>query len=231
MRTALRIAVIGVMAVLIVGCAGKNPLAGGSKEDVALKEWSILNHDGLEELSKGNNQVAEQKFLEALRLAERYGPEDLRVAATLNNLASVYEKKGMVAESIPLMRRSATIFEHTYGPDYAGLGVILANLGRVYGKQRDFEESLAFYERAIKVMGNADRPNKDQLADAMDGYAEVLKKQSRFDEARDYERQAREIRRTGHYERPAEAPQPTASEAPAPTSNEATSQPPSEATQ
>lgn len=223
-NTAVRIAVIGVMAILIVGCSGKNPLTGGSKEDVTLKEWSLLNHDGLEELSKGNNKAAEDKFLEALRLAERYGQEDLRVAATLNNLASVYENKGMVAESIPLMRRSATIFEHTYGPTYSGLGVILANLGRVYGKQRDFVESLAFYERSLQIMENADRPNANQIADAMEGYAEVLKKQSRFDEARDFERQAREIKRTGHYEKPAtEAPAPTATEtAPGAATNETT---------
>jgi tetratricopeptide (TPR) repeat protein len=81
------------------------------------------------------------------------------VAASLNNLAALYQTQGRYADAEPLYRRSLAIYEKVLGPEHPDVATSLNNLARLYeaqGRHADAEplqrRSLAIRE---KVLGRA----------------------------------------------------------------------------
>jgi tetratricopeptide (TPR) repeat protein len=85
--------------------------------------WEKYNNAGIEAFEQDHYAEAEASFLAALRKAERFGSQDLRLAKSLHNLANAYYKQGNCAEAEPLYERALAIAEQTIGiehPDIAG---------------------------------------------------------------------------------------------------------------
>ena len=61
---------------------------------------------------------AEKLFLSALATAEDFGPQDPRLATTLNNLAELQRAQGRYAKAEPLYKRSLGILEKALGPEH-----------------------------------------------------------------------------------------------------------------
>ncbi len=61
--------------------------------------------------------ISEKLFLAAVGEAESFGPQDVRVATSLNNLAGLYQAQGKYAEAEPLYKRSLSIKEKALGPE------------------------------------------------------------------------------------------------------------------
>ena len=59
---------------------------------------------------------------------ENAGPNHPNVAATLNNLASLYDNQGHYAQAEPLYKRALTIDEKALSPDHSSVATILNNL-------------------------------------------------------------------------------------------------------
>ncbi len=81
-------------------------------------EWRAHMDAGAAANQRGDYGAAERSFTAAINEAEMLGENDSRLAATLNNLALLYEKQGRHAEAEPLYRRSLAIVEKTLGPDH-----------------------------------------------------------------------------------------------------------------
>src|SRR5262249_15282646 len=78
-------------------------------QDAAL--WQQYAEEAKQAYQKGD-QVAAERLLQLSRQeAEKFGPEDPRVAVTLNNLATLYVKQAKFAAAEPLYQRALAILE------------------------------------------------------------------------------------------------------------------------
>ncbi len=57
----------------------------------------------------------------------RFGPQDPRLATSLNNLAGLYRAQGKYAEAEPLYKRALAIGEKTLGPEHPHVAMTLEN--------------------------------------------------------------------------------------------------------
>ncbi len=71
--------------------------------------WKSNNAAGIKALQQGRYADAEKLFLAALEEAKGFGPQDPRLATSLNNLAGLYQSQGKYAEAESLFKRSLPI--------------------------------------------------------------------------------------------------------------------------
>ncbi len=70
---------------------------------------------------------AEKQLEAALKEAEAFGPDDVRLAASLNNLAELYRAQGRYADAEPLYKRALAIREKALGPEHPHVAQSLEN--------------------------------------------------------------------------------------------------------
>ncbi len=75
---------------------------------------------------------AERQFAAAVEAAEEFGPQDRRLATSLNNLAVLYRAQGKYPEAEPLYKRALAIREKALGPDHPDVAASLYNLAVLY---------------------------------------------------------------------------------------------------
>ena len=89
--------------------------------------WQDRLDSGKKAFEKGDYAEAQKQFLAALQEAEAFGPQALRLAAALNNLAALYHAQGKYAEAKPLYRQALTILEESLGPEHPLVARLLNN--------------------------------------------------------------------------------------------------------
>ncbi len=111
---------------------------------------------------QGRYLEAEKALQAALDEAERFGPQDLRLAASLNNLAELYRAQGKYAEAEPLHKRALAIGEKALGPEHPRVATSLesyAALLRKMNRQPEAEE-LEARAKAIRAKHARENPTK-----------------------------------------------------------------------
>lgn len=86
---------------------------------------------GLKAEKAGNLQEAEQYFRSAVAEGERFGPRDIRLASSLNNLALLLNQTLRSKEAEQLTRRALEIYQESLGPRHRYVASVLANLGTI----------------------------------------------------------------------------------------------------
>jgi tetratricopeptide (TPR) repeat protein len=171
--TALLISAMTITA--LASCAPKTERLQLDPKEVAAEHahvWEDKNKSGLAALGRNDLDVAEKDLLEGLKEAEACGPENERVAVSLNNLASLYENKKMYTQCARYLQQSRELFKKNYGEHNAFIPVTERNEARVLTKQNKWAESLPLYESAIKAM---DDQKSTELADVKREYAAAQK--------------------------------------------------------
>ena len=105
--------------------------------------WVQSNAAARASFENGDFSGAEQGWLEALRLAREIGPSDPRVAETLSELGSLYQKMERYEESVATLRGALRIKQSLYGPD-----------------SPELKDDLTAYGTSLRLLG------EDELADA-----------------------------------------------------------------
>lgn len=133
--------------------------------------WESYRESGEKEYQEGRFAEAEKMFLAALHEAEKFGPEDPRLARTLNNLAFLYVTQDQYAEAEPLLKRALAIRQQALGTEPAEVATSLNNLAALYGAQGEFEKAEPLYQQAIRILETAQGPDRLDLATAMSNLA------------------------------------------------------------
>ena len=124
--------------------------------------WEMANAAGQEAYEQAHYAEAEEYLSAALKEAENFGPEDPRLATSLNNLAALYNLQGKYTEAEPLSKRSLAIREKALGPDHPDVATSLNNLAALYRAQGRYAEAEPLYQRALaireKVLGGRTIP-------------------------------------------------------------------------
>ncbi len=74
------------------------------------------------------------------------------MAASLNNLAALYQKQGHYAEAEPLYQRSLAIREKALGPEHPDVAKNLDNLALLYQAQGRYAEALGSIRKAAAIL-------------------------------------------------------------------------------
>src|SRR5262245_3980941 len=89
-------------------------------------DLDALNDEVVRLYQTGNYAAATPLAERALRITEnRHGLRHSHVAASLNNLALLYQAQGRYAEAEPLLRRDLAITEEVFGPGDPDVGTSL----------------------------------------------------------------------------------------------------------
>ena len=84
--------------------------------------WLGQTTAGMQAYREGRYIEAAQSLEAALQEAQRFGPQDSRLATSLNNLTRLYDTQGKYGQAEPLRRRALAIAERTLGPEHPALG-------------------------------------------------------------------------------------------------------------
>lgn len=183
---------VAVRSYLLIAFLCTALLTGTAAGSVAT--WDEDAQAGVEAYVHGDYTAAERHLLAALRTAEGIGPEDPRLALSLNNLALVYYAQHRYDEAEPLYQRAITITERALGPDHPNLAASLGNLAELYRKQERYVEAEPLYREAVGIWQQAVGPYDLQVAMWLEDCAYVLRKLDRNQEAAEMEARAIVIR-------------------------------------
>ncbi len=95
-------------------------------------DWERYMRTGAAAYQQGNYAEAVKQTKAALSAAEAFGPDDPRLATSLNNLAALYYAQRRYDEAEPLYQHAITITERAMGPDHPNLAATLGNLAELY---------------------------------------------------------------------------------------------------
>jgi len=117
--------------------------------------WKELNSKAGRLYQQGQYSLAAKVAEEALTVAERtFGPDHPRVAASLVNLAAVYEAQGRYAEAEFLYKRALGIVEKALGSDHPHVAATCENMAELYRQIGKEDEAKRLEERARKIRSN-----------------------------------------------------------------------------
>jgi tetratricopeptide (TPR) repeat protein len=97
----------------------------------------------------------EQRLTQALAEAEAFGPDDLRLAAALNDLGVFYYRANRDAEAEPLHKRALDIQEKMLGPAHPDVVKTLFNLAALYYARDRYGDSEVLLKRALDILREA----------------------------------------------------------------------------
>jgi len=137
------------------------------------KAWKNFVETGLRAAAVRDYPTAEQSLLKALREAESFGPDDVRIGSTLNTLGLVYRAEKKYSEAESVYRRALVIMEGAYGQsvDVGNINFNIAGVMFDQGHQGDalpnLRKALAIYE---KLLGGASLKTAAALCMEGDAY-------------------------------------------------------------
>ncbi len=186
---------------LLVGllCLGLWPMVAASAQET---RWDSLMADAAKAYQQADYSEAEKLLLAALKEAEKFGEQDPRLAANLNNLAALYNAQGRYVQAEPLFQRALAIVEKALGPEHPHVATSLNNLAALYIAQGKYTEAEPLYQRALLVLTRAVGPEHPGVATMLENYARMLRVLNRHDEAEKMEGRAQAIRAKHAQENP-----------------------------
>lgn len=150
MRTIIRMALSRVLT--IVGIAVLFTIASPNvtlPADGTL--WKTWRDAGIQAWQDGQFGIAEHLLIAAMEQAEKFGPEDARVADTANDLAIVYATAGKITEAELLLHRSLAIGIRKFGTEHPTVGATMQNLGILYAMEHRYLAAEQLLKHALEV--------------------------------------------------------------------------------
>ena len=182
-------AMLWLVGLIVVVCVSRHP----SQVSAQGTRWEHYMAEGAKAYQDGQESNAEMFYLAALENLQNAGPEDPRLAATLNTLAVLYHAQKKYAQAEPLYQQVLKLLEQTVGPDHPTLATTLNNLAVVYEAQDKYAEAAPLYQRALALIERTLGPDHPNLAATLDNYADLLRKMQREAEAESAEARAKAI--------------------------------------
>ncbi len=145
--------------------------------------WETQLAAGDKAYRQGNYLEAEKQLVAALKEAEGLGPQDPRLATTLNYLALVYDAQGKYADAEPLYKRSLAILENALGPEHPDVAKSLNNLALLYHHQGKYAKAEPLYMRSLAISEKALGPEHPQVATGLNNLAEIYRAEGRYADA------------------------------------------------
>jgi tetratricopeptide (TPR) repeat protein len=150
----------------------------------------LLNQTGYYLYERARYEQAEPLYMRTLAIVEKVlGPEHSDVAASLNNLAMMYNNQGRYEQAEPLYERALAIVEKALGPEHPGVAASLSNLALLYNNKGCYEQAKPLHERALAIGEKALGPEHPDMALILNNLAVLYTNQGHYRQAKPlYER-------------------------------------------
>ena len=146
--------------------------------------WKKLNTEVTELYKQGKFEQGIPVAQEALKVGEStFGPTNVNVATSLNNLAEFYVAQGRYGEAEPLLVRALGIREKALGPEHPYVATSLNNLAELYRQQGRYGEATPLEKRALGIWEKARGPRHPDVATSLSNLANLYWDQNRYGEA------------------------------------------------
>lgn len=155
--------------------------------------WEKHIDSGWVSLKQKKYTEAEKYFLNALKEAEKFPPDDPRLRLTLNNLAETYRVQARYNEAEPFFKRLLAMDEKALGPEHPSVAASLNNLANNYRVLGKYAEAEPLYKRALEIWVRVLGPEHPLVAHIQESYADLFRKTGRVREAEKLEARAKLI--------------------------------------
>ncbi len=126
-------------------------------------------------------KVAKSKSAAGEAKRERnWSAHELDVAASYNNMATVYEAQGRLGEALELHEKSLAIMIKVLGPEHADVATSYNNMAIVYEAQGRLGEALELFEKSLAIRIKVLGPEHADVAASYNNMAIVYKSQGRL---------------------------------------------------
>lgn len=140
-------------------------------------------------------EQAEVFFKRALLIGEKVdGPEDPNTAATLQQLASLYQNTAQYGQAEDLYRRALAICEKSLGPEHLATAAILHELARLYQNKGRYRQAEVLYQRALRIKEHTEGPDDPDTATTLHELARLYQAQAQYDKAEELYKRALHIK-------------------------------------
>lgn len=149
-----------------------------------LSEWNEHIQTAERAQRSGKYDFAEATWLLAVEEAESFGPNDHRLAYSLEKLTECLWFQGRLDEALRHGVRALVVYEAALGPNHNDVGSMAYNVAMVYHVLNQFPQAEKHYKRALanKTAGlGAKHPD---VVKVLSSFADLLVKMGREDEAR-----------------------------------------------
>jgi tetratricopeptide (TPR) repeat protein len=156
--------------------------------------WRYANNAGIWADEMGDYPAA-TAFKEATLtlITSEFGPDDVKTATALNNLALTYQRLARYTEAEPLLRRAIEIDEKVLGKEHPYVAIRYNNLALLLQDQGKYAEAEPLLRRAIEIDEKALGKEHPDVAIRYNNLAVLLKAQGKYAEAEPLLRRAIEI--------------------------------------
>src|SRR5437773_1037003 len=172
-------------------CLTLSPALVGAQDSL----WEKYMAAGAESYGKGQLAEAEKMWLAARKEAETsFGPDDIRLAATLTNLAELYRRQGKYPQAGWLLRRALGITKKAKGSHHPQVASIVNNLGTFYATTGRMDGAEHMFRRTHILRERSLGPDSLEVASSLDNLALLYHDEDHFQDAVYLHRRALAIR-------------------------------------
>jgi tetratricopeptide (TPR) repeat protein len=155
----------------------------------------LLNRTSHYLLARGQSNAVEPLLQRAIAIGEAVlGPKHLHMAASLNNLAELYQKQGRRAAAEPLYERALAIHWQVLGPDHPHTAYSLNNLAELHREQENLAAAETLHQRALAIREQFMGPDHPDTAQSLHSLAGIYRDQGNLAAAEPLLQRALEIR-------------------------------------
>lgn len=177
--------------VALVACLALGPAVGRAQDAAA---WQRQIEEA-RRLYKDQGPAAAEPVLQgALQEAEKFGPEDARVAVTLHDLANLNAVAGNGDKAEEQYRRAIGILEKLRGQEHPQVALVRLGLADLYAAQTRVAQAEPLYQGCVAAFEKAGGPDHPAVATVLERYAGLLRRINRGEEADRLAERARTIR-------------------------------------
>ncbi len=171
-------AVIALAAFALVLLVPGRPASAGEEE------WKGYIQAGAQAIQDRNMDEAKRQFTLALTEAEKFPPNDVRLGATLSQLAAIHATLREVDRAEPMYLRALEILRATRGPTDPTVANAEFNLAQIYAGTGRFADALPLYDRVMAVYTSAYGEESESVLRCLRSSGLCLVRLGRADEAK-----------------------------------------------
>jgi CHAT domain-containing protein len=142
------------------------------------------------------------RYQEAIPLAQRslaiaekiFGPDNLKIANNIYNLAMLNDYQGNYADAEALYRRALAIYEKAHGPDHPDVADAIDNIALLYKEQARYADAEPLFQRSLAIRQKVLGPNHPDVANSLANLADLYNSLARYTDAEQLLKQSLAIR-------------------------------------
>lgn len=147
-------------------------------------------------------QKRDYKYEQALEFFERalsirlvtFGEEHAKVAATYNNIGTIWSRKEEFDKALEYYQKSLEIKLKTLGEEHHSVAVSYGNIGSVWKGKGEYDKALEFYQRSLSIRLTSLGAFHPKVATSYSNIGTIWKRKHEFDRAMEFYMKAFDIR-------------------------------------